>query len=395
MYGGEPELLKEYKERATDYFYGCKRSDQGNATVRLRTGCSGRAYEAVRHLSIKDMIVPVPDDGKGGGGEVSSSGLNKFLEVMEAHIAPARPVRAAELFDKAIYAGTVRRGRSESMQDYCARRTAEWDELRKVSSETSLSEDLRGYMLLRFSGLSRQEQSQVIASTGNKYELKPIEDALRLQHPYIHASSRDQVHLAEEEPEQEWWVEDGDWSEFDTEGEAYYGSGPQYEEDEFEDFYSYTDECDPQDIVDEDSIEAFAAVAQSRRGRGRGKGTKGNQFVKKSGQFSALPPPNRTGQPTRSPSAGDSERKARITEMKKKSTCIDCGQTGHWRGDPECPLGRNSSSSRGRSGGRGGRKGSWPRSPGGKGPGKSPSKPPFRASASSRSCEAPGRPLLC
>ena len=97
-------------------------------------------------------------------------------------VLPERPVRAAELYDRAVYGSNVRRAVSESMQDYCARRRTEFEDLTKISPETGVSDDLRGYMLLRFSGLSKSEQSQVVASSGNSYELDRIERALRLQH---------------------------------------------------------------------------------------------------------------------------------------------------------------------------------------------------------------------
>ena len=112
---------------------------------------------------------------------------------MEKGVLPEKPIRAAELYDRAdaIYGSSVRHQPSETMADYCVRRATDWEELKKVSVETSVSPDLQGYMLLRLSGLSRQEQTQVLSSAGNKYELKGIEAALRLQHPYAHQYSRE------------------------------------------------------------------------------------------------------------------------------------------------------------------------------------------------------------
>ena len=46
-------------------------------------------------------------------------------------------------------------------------------------------------MLLRFSGLSRVEQTQVLSSAGNSYQLNGIESALRHQHPYVHKYNRE------------------------------------------------------------------------------------------------------------------------------------------------------------------------------------------------------------
>merc|ERR1711994_928128 len=114
-----------------------------------------------------------------------------FLAAMEQGVLPEKPIRAAELYDRAVDGSNVRRQPSETMADYCVRRAADWSELKKVSTETSVSPDLQGCMLLRLSGLTRQEQTQVLSSTGNKYELKGIEAALHLQHPYAHQYSRE------------------------------------------------------------------------------------------------------------------------------------------------------------------------------------------------------------
>ena len=39
------------------------------------------------------------------------------------------------------------------------------------------------------------------------------------------------------------------------------------------------------------------------------------------------------------------ERKRKLKELKKRTNCQACGETGHWAGDPECRKGKSSSSS--------------------------------------------------
>ena len=36
------------------------------------------------------------------------------------------------------------------------------------------------------------------------------------------------------------------------------------------------------------------------------------------------------------------ERKEKLKQLKSRSRCLRCGQTGHWSGDPQCPKGRSS-----------------------------------------------------
>eukprot|EP00969_Alexandrium_andersonii_P087837 3874541-Alexandrium_andersonii.AAC.1 len=62
---------------------------------------------------------------------------------MEVGVLPERPIRAAELYDRAVYGANVHRQVHETMADYCARRKTDWDDLTKVSPDTSVSDDLR------------------------------------------------------------------------------------------------------------------------------------------------------------------------------------------------------------------------------------------------------------
>ena len=41
----------------------------------------------------------------------------------------------------------------------------------------------------------------------------------------------------------------------------------------------------------------------------------------------------------------DDDRATRISQLKAKTQCLDCGRFGHWRGDPECSQTKDSSRS--------------------------------------------------
>ena len=56
LYDGQPELQEEYNERALDYYYGCTEEQQKAAAVKLRTGLSGKAYDATRSIPHEDLI---------------------------------------------------------------------------------------------------------------------------------------------------------------------------------------------------------------------------------------------------------------------------------------------------------------------------------------------------
>ena len=237
-------------------------------------------------------------------------------------------------------------------------------DIKKVSAETSVSPDLQGYMLLRSSGLSRQEQTQVLSSARNKYELKGIEAALRLQHPYAHQYSR------ERRSPTAYAVEDHEPEDYE---EASYDGYGDYEEDEGEeldeDVYAMdtVPECGYEDElgddtpeaehVEEHDLEVFATMAQARHGRsakggghGRGRGRSASSV----GTTSMLPPSAGSGS-----ARTDDDRTRKLKQLKQKTQCLDCGRFGHWRDDPECNQTSSGSAgpSRGRSHGRSGRDG--------------------------------------
>ncbi len=74
------------------------------------------------------------------------------------------------------------------MAAYIVRRHREFDKLKELSAQAEVSDDIKANLLLKFSGLSMQQRSQVVASCNNQYNLKLIESALCTQFPTIHGS---------------------------------------------------------------------------------------------------------------------------------------------------------------------------------------------------------------
>ena len=366
QYAGDPEDWKEYRERVLDFFHGCRYEDQKNAVIRLRSGLTSRAFESVRSLKHKELICRGNDETK---TIINDEPLQKFLTAMETGVLPERPIRAAELYDRAVYGANVRRQPTETMADYCVRRNTDWDELTKVSSDTSVSSDLRGYMLLRFSGLSRQEQTQVLSSAGNSYELKGIEASLRLQHPYAQRYNRERrgptAYAVDAEQDDESWdgYGDGYGYEDDCEDEG------EYEEDVFtleshQDEYEQElgDEIPVPDQSDEQELEVYAMMAQARHGRGRSNRPKGGGRGFCSSYGNA--PPSSNMLPPAAGNQTEEDRSSKLRELKKKTQCLDCGRYGHWRGDAECSHTKESG---GKSSNIGGRQAQGKGAKGGKG----------------------------
>ena len=328
QYAGDPEDWKEYRERVLDYYHGCRYEDQKNAVIRLRSGLTSRAFESVRSMQHASLICKGNDESK---TIVSDAPLQNFITAMETGVLPERPIRAAELYDRAVYGGNVRRQPTETMADYCVRRNTDWSELTKVSTGASVSSDLRGYMLLRFSGLSRQEQTQVLSSANNSYELKGIEASLRLQHPYAQKYSRERRGTTA-------YAVDADLDDESYDG---YGDGYDYEEDledeeEDEDVYTleaqshdYEDELDDEipvpDQSDEQELEVYAMMAQARHGRGRGRAGKSRGRGRGGfcSSYGSAPTSSSSMYPPPAGKQTDEERSAKLKELKKKTQCLD------------------------------------------------------------------------
>eukprot|EP00959_Pyramimonas_sp_CCMP1952_P294721 6164204-Pyramimonas_sp.AAC.1 len=66
------------------------------------------------------------------------------------------------------------------------RRTKVFDDLRKVSQDTSTSDDLQAYVSLKFSGLDKSDHAIIVRSAGGKCDKDAFAKALRMQHWGVH-----------------------------------------------------------------------------------------------------------------------------------------------------------------------------------------------------------------
>ena len=230
------------------------------------------------------------------------------------------------------------------MHEYIVRRDHEFDELKKVSEETGLSKDIRAYLLLKFSGLSRNERAQVVASCGNEFVPEKFKQALRMQFPG-QPRKRDYP-MKTSEHRQTWAAETASDEIPDTEPENEQDESvdePEVEEQYEDDFFG---DIDFDDLNDQE-LDVLAAAVQlrgkARKGKGKGKGGgKGGSKVGPKGGSKGGSVMDRVQNEKAS-----REHSQRINDLKARSKCLDCDQVGHWHGDPQCKkpgagLGRKS-----------------------------------------------------
>jgi hypothetical protein len=185
VYAGTAESFDEWRERALDLFHSRAGQDslQGSTALALRGGLRDIAYEAARKIPHNELMT-LTDDKK-----PTQKGVDALIEYVRAALQQETPIRVAETFELVFYDRTVWRLGNESMAAYIVRRKREFDRLKELSAQTEVSDDIKAHLLLKFSGLSSQQRSQVVASCANQFNLKLIESALRTQFPNIHESS--------------------------------------------------------------------------------------------------------------------------------------------------------------------------------------------------------------
>ena len=340
--------LKQYKTRVlVEYESLIGESDhvkekRASLGLRLTRGLTDKAWDIVEPL-LDDMAALKVD----GGHRLVTAALDRLTK----EVVLQKQEKFEDFFKKSW------RRYGQDVAEYIREKEQKYNELTRMDKETKLSDDLYAYFLLEGARLSPGQRKLVTMVADNAFETQSFVKALRTnfhdQHLQEQESRRrevrpqacfakgggksrgkgkfkgkgkrkEQAHFTEEEHDDE--DEDG------AGDEAYWNDGG---EDPYDDD-AYEIEDVPSDAgasQDEDISEAYTAYEQAR--------AQLRDQQKKRGFFKA------TGTLT------FEERKAEIKKEKQQHTklsCGDCGQRGHWAGDPECPKGA-------RPAGKGGSKG--------------------------------------
>ena len=252
---------------------------------------------------------------------------------------------AAEQFEK------CRRAPGEKMIAYLRNIHRAYVRMLKEDKGTMISDNSMARRILRRSGLSADEQRQVLASCNHMYDLEKIKDALRLTYGDAHKDDRKRpfatrnnfpnsqmkkshggkpgwrprrphgthaTDIIEEEYEH-------DQDEADEEdGDDHEEDGDEEDQDEEEDDEHDPEQNDEEDDDDEDDDlqELFGAFVQFMRA-GKKMRSKSKGWKKPKGKGKGKGSTSST--PAGTNAAG-----------KKTGKCLDCGKYGHWKGDPEC-----------------------------------------------------------
>ena len=288
VYSGEPTEYYNWEFRAKARIAGTKKEERPLVTARLVEGLQGDAFQVARDIGLSKLE-----------GE---SGFELLCSRLRSVIFPLQKQEAKELLRLGQMSGSIlSRQSGEPMSSYISRRKRWWQTLKELDDSIDMSTTLLGDLMLEHSNLSRIERLLVLTSTCNSTELVDVEAALIEQHGRIHT---------DQEADEESQFEDADWYEDEVE-EAQLEALVGLLDDGFE---------DPDDLEDLAQVECTAYLARvQRKGKGKGKGK---------------------GKPAKGKGKGSSltleDRRAKLRQLKEKSTCKVCFRKGHWAGDPQC-----------------------------------------------------------
>ena len=148
-----------------------KEEDMPRTASQIVESLRGEALSIAITIGITTLV-------KGDG-----SGIKELIAAVRDYIFPVKEEEAKALYREGHkIGGVLSRQPGEPMQSYITRRKRWWTLLKELDPTVSLTEDLRGDMLLDNAGLSELDKRMILTSTANKTTQSLVEPALLKQH---------------------------------------------------------------------------------------------------------------------------------------------------------------------------------------------------------------------
>ena len=328
-----------------------KLKELGPLGLRLLDGLSGHALQIAQ---LMDNIEKLSED----------DGAQQLMDHLQTQLRPRREQQARELYEAgAMVGGLLARQGPETMAQYVLRRRAWYRALTDMSDELKLPDLILAEQLLNNAGLTEDQKLMIRTTLAGKLTFNGVAQELVNQHPRIHERNR---HFSRQLPDRGHRSSSWNWSKGkghskDRPRMAFYqdydyhdheGNDGGYDEDLAEQHsylgYQYDDEHDGDWIeagdfteegvamlceqgLDFDDPEACETAAEVLQADAEAYWTKKGASQKGRKGFKA-PPFEISG------SFSLDEKRARLQQLKAKTTCRKCGAVGHWSGDAQCPL---------------------------------------------------------
>ena len=316
----------------------------GPLGLRLVDGLSGPALQVVRDLPIEKLA--------------EEQGPTFLLNALQAALQPRSNQEARELYQAGAQSGGIlSRQNGESIASYVLRRRTWYTMMTDLDTKLKLPEQILAEQTLQNAGLSQDHQLLIRTAIGGEMTMSKLCEEMVAQHARIHErehrgkgygkssaykgmkgygkKSSWRAYHVEAEENAEWENTSQSLGGYeDLEDHSYYA----YETEE-----PYVDEVDTvfeayaalvengMDENDQESLDYAAEILQAEAEvyyarQSAAEGQKGfawggSRNFQVQGQLSF------------------EEKKARLQQVKNRTTCKRCGQYGHWQDDPICPKG--------------------------------------------------------
>ena len=333
--------------------------------TKIVEGLRGDAFDVARDLG-EDVLCG--DDG-----------LIMLVDAMRTTVFPLKAQEVKELLKHGTKpGGLLSRQAGESMTSYVSRRKRWWRLLTQLDHEIMLSDAHRADLLLDLSGLDAGQRLMLMSSIQNNRSFSKIAEALVLQHSAIHrresraggnsksygsswkgGKAKDSAFVATDS-----YQDKDDFDKYADYGLDHVNNDPAQEDSE-EAEADYAEDEPEAEVSDEheagqlnalaDVLEEFAdddlqdagyvstliqthstaMNAWGNRGKGKGKRKGKKKFgPKPTANFGSSA--KKPGYPVKQSTLSIQDRRKKLQELKAKSKCRRCGETGHWQGDPAC-----------------------------------------------------------
>ena len=370
IYDGSPVDYHHWRYRTQLKVDASSKERLKETILNIVESLRGQALQQAEDIGNADLL---KEDG---------SGVKKLLENMKNFVFPLQEQESKELYAAGHkVGGSLARQDGEPMTSYIQRRERWYKLLREMDSTVDMSDKRLGDMLLDNAGLNADQKLLILTINNNSTPFAGISDALIKQHAKIHLKGGS-AHTGKNLTGQSYRRPDSGGyrktkffgnkhghrrrtANMGVDGDDDYGSDEDWYGDKDEPSHDLDEESeerneDPGDntrgedslpeteweIVDDPAeaceLEAYAEFDESEvpdeevadicqhqlvammgfkkhgKGKRKGKGSKGGATFKRT-------------------NLSLDERRRRLQELKKRTKCTACGQTGHWAGDKECP----------------------------------------------------------
>ena len=354
-YGGEPSVLLEYtyrvrlREAREQTMDSSELKKLGPLGLRLVDGLSGTALQIVRGIPVEDLA--------------KSDGPSTIIKHLQKILKPRRQQECRELYNAGARShGILSRQYGEPMASFILRRKTWYSMLLDLDEKMKLPDGILAEQILMTAGVTEDHKLLIRTAIQGDVTVDKVCNELVAQHARIH---EDELRRRADRfkgspgkgrgrfsPRRPTWNanyvdaddDHNDGSEHGSQSLGGYddlASSTAYntvegDVDEDDDVVSTVYEAMMADGFDDTNEEALEyatdilqieAEAHLAHQRAKGSGHYGFGRDKKNFGYKGYG------------KMSDEEKKAKIAELKRKSSCRACGQIGHWSTDPVCPKG--------------------------------------------------------